>query len=609
MRIPGIYEHIPYIQIQSIRLRRCLVQGVFLVLFLTLTVDIVRSDQGSESGIEKTIVQNEHVAFDRRIVGGFRDALGAIQGNRISDASQKLVEIRKLADGENYNNIPDFSFDLIRKAKDQSLDSQTRLFLLDHAERLSPDHPGVLLSLSSAHKEFGISRSVSYLAKSLTTMSQYPLTMSSLIGRGLVYVIFALFISVFVATLLYLVSSSGELFISIATHFPRKTRGIMASVVFSLCLFLPLFLPFLLALSLWIVVLTVFSRRYKWLTISAGVMILSCLYGLPFAAEVIALSESTISRTLENVSNKNFMPRAQDNLDSMVLKDATNPMVLVVSGQLLQERGKIDAAKNAYARAKESAAFVPGLRYLTELNLGVHAYKTGNTSEAFAIWKKLYEEGWVEFELLYNLSIASLSNFDKEKHDFYFEIMRNKFYQKYEVLAGEQGEKPAPVLGQLPKIFLIDIVNISHRTLSHKKVPLDVFSYTFMARDGSGVFSEKFYTALAFLLFITGICQFRSSRVTYRYRGSLVTERIFFSLKKSMIWKYLPFGWCLTENKELSFLISFTFVLFCFLIATGVPFSLAHEQIDRGILVVSIPAVVVLILNIRPWAVSSRSEG
>jgi hypothetical protein len=607
MHVPDLFKKM--ISIQSIAVIGYFAHGLLFFLSLIFIPETVRSEQETKSVTDSVTVQDEFIVLDRRIVRVFRDALTAIQAESLSDASQKLVEVRSLADSKKYNNIPDFSFDLIRKAKNQSVDYETKLFLLDHAERLSPTHPGVLLSLSSAHRELGILRSISYVSKSFSHISQYPLTISSLIGRGLVFAIFAFFISVFVATLLYFVSNSGEILISVLALFPRKVRGIMASCVFMLCLFLPLSMPFLFALSFWILVLTVFSKKYKWLTVSGGVMILSFIYGLPFASEVIRLSESTISQTLENVSNKNFMPRAQDNLDSLVLNDSSNPMLLVVSGQLLQERGKIDSAKHAYAKATESTSFVPGLRYLTELNLGVHAFKSGNNSEAYSIWKRLYEEGWAEFELLYNLSIVSLSVFDKDKYDFYFELMKNKFYQKYEKVATEQGDKPTPLLGQLPKKFLLDIVMISHRTLSHKNSSLDIFSFTFLKKDLSGLFNKTFYAALAFLLFFVGIWQFRPSRVTYRYRGSLTTERIFFSLKNSRTWRYLPLGWCLTENKELSFLISCTFILFSLLIASGIPFSLAYEQIERGIMVASFPGVILLVLNIRPWAVSlNRKE-
>ncbi len=540
-------------------------------------------------------------SVDRDIVPFFKEALTAISKGEIAKASEALVKVRMHASSQGFKDIPEFSLDLIRRARDTNVSHEMKKLLYDHAERLSPDHPGVLLSLATAHKELGFKSSFKYFNKSISNMKDYPVTLASTLARLFVMGVCALCITIFLVTFLFLVSTSGEIYVAIATMFSKKTRGYLALVLFPLFVLLPLVFPFLFTLCVWAVFMPLLLKRLQWISFFTGGLVLSFVYGVPFASEVMTLSELKISKALESVTNKNYMPRVQDYLDQVAEQEAGSPMYPVFRGKLQQERGDLEAARASYESAMLLPNPSPAIAYVVQHNLGVYAFQKGDFQKAYSEWEKLYAAGWREFELVYNLSIVSLSLFKKEHYETYYELLLKKYPGEVEKVFEEQGETPAPLLGQLPRSFFIDVYKDKMFSSHSKKITLSVMSSSLLIPEIGGFFDARVYVVLSCVLFLVWIYQSMPGRVSYRYRGSLVTQRVFFSMKQNGIWKLFPFGWCLVEGKELFFLVSGSTLIFLVMVAFGVPFSIAYESVSGGIMFLVLPALLLLLVSVAPW--------
>jgi hypothetical protein len=546
-------------------------------------------------------------SIDSQIHTLFRDAVAAISKNNTARASEALVEIRILASKHRYNDIPDFSFDLIRRAK-ESTSKDMKGFLYDHAQRLSPNHPGVHLSLATAHGDLGFRKSSRFLLGSLNTMKDYPVTFAATAARAYVALVCAVFVTVFLVTFLFLVSRSGELYIAVATLFSKKTRGVFAVLIFPALIVLPLMLPFLLTLCLWGLMIPLLLKRLVWIPLFTAGLVFSLIFGIPFAQEVISLSERNTSKALESVINRNYMPGIQEYLDSVIENDRMNPMYPVFLGQVQQEQGDLESAKSAYEMAMPLVRSSSSLSYLIKHNMGVYAFQKGDIEQAYSEWRELYDQGWTRFELLYNLSIASLSLFKRDAYEEYYSGLLAKYPEQSKRIFEAQGEIPEPILGKLPTSFFVDVykdaLGVSRAETEGMSV---LYSSLFFPESGQFV-NQELYQMSGVLLLLVWFFLAIPRRVSYRYRGSLVSQRVFFAARQSRSWKLIPFGWCLVDGWDLYFLCMGTLVLFLVLLALGAPFPVAYEPVDGGLLVLLLPAVVVLLVSTRPSS-SKKKRG
>lgn len=569
----------------------------------------IRQTSNTVSKTRSTNLERQINSVDRQITVLFRDAISAVSEGRIAEGSKLLHEVRSQADTLGFKDIPDFSFDLLRRAKEEDVSVERRKFLYLQAERLSPEHPGVLMSLATTHRDIGFINSAKYLYKSISNTSEYPVFLATTLARTFVLFGCAIFVATFIVTFLFLIGNAGEIFVSIATIFSRKNRGIFAGLLFPVLLILPLLLPFMLVLCVWAGLIPLLLKRLKWIPFFAAVTVISFTYGMPFAREVITISELRVSKALESVINQNYMPRLQEYLDSVVEQDTKNPMFQVFLAQLQQQRGDLEEARQSYETAQK---YVQGatssLPYIIKHNMGVYAYQKKNVSLAYTEWKKLYDEGWREFELLYNLSIASLVLFEKDFHDSLYSLLLEKYPERAKKLFESHSETPQPLLGKLPKSFFRDIYGNSSHFFSSKEIEFSLLYTSYFLPVSAKELSREIYAGIAIVLLFIWISLCLPKKVSYRYKGSLVMQRIFFTIKQNEVWKAIPFSWCLFESRELFFLGGVTCSVFLLLVACGVPFSLAYEPVSDGMLVALFPLFALILYSIRPFRNVTQSE-
>ena len=210
-----------------------LIRGfTFLIIFLVCTPKIsVSSDDllYSESIIP---LSEESKNFDKLLKSHYMDAVDGISKDDIRLVSISLSKIKLLADEAGFKNLPEFSADLIRRANDPLISGEMRKVLFDNSFKLSKKHPYVLLLLASSASEIGHRKSFEYLKDAVSIINDYPITLWTTISKISIIAISALFLILVFVVFILLVSSSGEIYLSLATMFSRSIRGFFALFLF-----------------------------------------------------------------------------------------------------------------------------------------------------------------------------------------------------------------------------------------------------------------------------------------------------------------------------------------------------------------------------------------
>lgn len=572
---------------------------VLVLLSISLNLKLAHADLTVP--ISKT---GEWYAQDRKLVNKFRGALGLIGKNKLPQATEQLDSLRESLSVAGYRNAPDFSFKLIRTAKNIDLNKDTREFLYSHSENLSPTHPGVLLALSSVSSVYSLGASANFLLRAIAEMPHYPLTLISTIARTFIGFAVALLITLLIIVLVHLVSGSSELYVKFSVFFPKRNRGLLTCMTYLACMFIPLTMPLLLALVFWVTVLSFALARVMWLSLATGLMLVILFMCMPLAYRIVGVSESHISLALETSSQGGYTTRAQDHVDDMLKKDEANPVLLVLLGQILQERNQVTEAERLYRQTEGTKIDSKSIPYLIDLNTGVLEYNKGEIESAHLRWTKLYEDGWREFSLLYNLTLSSTYVFKDDQYRLYYSILQKSFSKDIKYVSSLQGDTPVPILGRLPKEFFFSLIKSSLGTFEHFTESSYAQFPNTLTSSIAGSVSREAYQFLTLLLFFLSYWQSKSSKVSYRYRGSLITKNIFLSIRNNQVWRYLPFAWCVVEKKEFILILSMSLMILFGLLASGAPVALTREQSD-GYILSLIPLFLLVIINIRPSRVTS----
>ncbi|HMO16963.1 MAG TPA: hypothetical protein PKA63_00835 [Oligoflexia bacterium] len=581
--------------------------GIFFVLFFILYFNLVSLSETNTKNLEINI-QNfrpdskselpRNNEADFLIRDTYKAALNFFKLKNLDQASVQFVLLRSFLTDNNYQGAPDLSYELISLAGDRSLGLEERKYLLFQAEKLTSNHPGVLIASSSLRDVNGVFESSKKFVRGLLLLPEYPVQMGIVISRVFILFVLSYYFCILFLIVFHLVSYGGELYYSISRIYPKTIfgipcRGLATVLTFVFILYLPLFLPAFITVICWGLMLLTFVPRPRFTALFMAFLLILSTFGMSRTRELLSILESPAVTTLERASNKLYAPRSIEVIEKIKKEDENNPYYHLLLGQIFHRSADLGLASEYYSKAENDAGIDRSITFLVRMNQGVIEYSKGNLSAAHNKWTELYNEGWNEFSLIYNLSISSVDMFDNETSLRLITYMQKNYPDEFRIVSEEQGERLKPLLASLPSNFLKDMIFnkiISGKGLFNQYTGesdnKDKIKYGF---DLLGTAPMVFYKGLIILLLVIGI--FRLKAPSQRYRGSLVTKRLFISLKYNVKnFRFFDATCNYLKSNELSSLMLLSYLSTVILIILNYPFSIVPSQ--QGGFVFLLPLVV-----------------
>lgn len=525
-------------------------------------------------------------SHDKALLSEFNNVLVAIAADDLDLAEHEILELQERSKSLGYAQLSEFSFRLIRSAKSYNGTSVDGRRILLMAEGLAPSHPGVLLSISSFTDSISSWEQVIYFKKALVNIIAYPLTGVSILSRLLVSISLGAIVSCFLVMLIILMSSWVELQNQGARLFSRKYKRLGGSILFFAAIVLPGLLPLLLAMLVWSLILAIALPRFWWITLVAA---LSATY-VEFLIEPSVLlnnfAESPSSRALEAIANNGFSPRLLDYVDDEVSKESSSPVWQVILGQLFQSRGDTERAMDYYEKARLNLEKEKSITYLISFNKAVSDLEHGENEKAFKALEELRLAGWNEFEVLYNISLASTLLHRVDVYERTFKILQEKFPKQLNQVLQAQGERPRPILASLPNKFFIEILRFELRRIwSFKSSNVTLGSYIKLGSCG-----------FAFLFSI--FCRLRKK--SQRYSRTFASRRLFQLARRNRFWLFMPLGWAIREGRMLSVFLYVNCWVVLTILITALPIKVFMES-QNGLRFLLPILILTVVLSFKPF--------
>jgi tetratricopeptide (TPR) repeat protein len=531
------------------------------------------------------LAEDVRYSHDKALLSQFNSVLTAISSNDLEVASREVLELKTQSAGLGYEELSEFSFRLIRSASSKENDPVIRKKLLNLAEQLSPNHPGVLLAISSFSDSVTMFEQLAYVKDVILNLHNYPLTSLSLISRFIVIVFVSIVLAAFCTLILILISSFVELRTQCAKLFSRRYKKIGSGVLLFGALILPGFLPLMAAMLLWSLLLTISSPRFWWLSLVVSIGTLYAEFMLEPSIMLAHFSESPSSRALESVANRGFSPRVVDYVDDEMTRGESGTVWCVILGQLFQSRGDEVKALEYYEKARLGLGQEQSISYLISFNTAVNDLEQGRAEKAFAVFTELSDAGWQNFELLYNLSLVSSILHKTELYDRTFKLLQSKYSGNLEKVLKVQGDTPKPILGRLPNNFFMELVRYEIKRI--KTVALATLSYLDLIEIGVCIISCIFslYYGLR--------------KRSLRYSRTFANQRLFQLTRRSRLWSFMPLGWTIREGRLLNLFVSLTIMKIMFILITAQPLRVSIGSIG-GFSCIAPILLLFLLSSIRP---------
>lgn len=507
-------------------------------------------------------------SHDKALVSVFNSALVSLSNNQVDEAEDAISDLRQQALSLGYSELSEFSFRLLRSARASTGTTSEKKQIVKMAESLSPQHPGVLLAISGFSDLFSSYEQLKYLKNGLLSLKNYPLTSISILCRLVTAISLASVLSAFVVLVIILITSLSELIARSGKLFSRKHKKVGGAAVVFLSIVIPGFLPLSAAMVLWSLLMMMALPRFWWMAVSISCFSFYLEFLLEPSVLLTSFMESPSSRALESIANDGFIPRIVDYVDDEVEKNTNNPVWYLILGQIFQSRGDDGKALENYRKAKLNLEKEKSISYLIALNNAVHDLQMGEAQIAFDKLIELKAQGWKQFEILYNISLASTILHKTDVYDDVFKEMQNRYDDKLHATLESQGDVPTPILGKLPNNFFIELISFELGRIF--KV-----SRAFMTT----------LKALEIILFI-GVAAFGIYRAitksSLRHSRTFINQKFYIDIRRNKVWSIIPLGWAIRDGKLFVLYVYLNISILLIILINAQPIKLFVES-DRGL--------------------------
>ena len=493
----------------------------------------------------------------------FYSALNLIYSGEFGPAARNLEEIREIASKMRYANLPDFSFELLRKAE-QSAKTEEAAFLLRKAVHLSPTHAAVALAASSS-SQLKPAESASILLRGLMLLPHHPLLLTGMLLTLVLVLLLSLTLALAAAAVIQLLVRREEIYTRLAKKIPPSRRGLLSAPLMVMLLVLPLACGLLVAAELWSLTLYRLRRKGRGQLFLCAAVFLAWGMLLPLLSRAAVNIRQQANQVLEETNNGSFTPLGEEFLKNALNEDPTDPLLLFALARIYELKGLDNEADKIYGQLIKTAGRESPFYLPASINIAGAAYLRGDYARAKNVLESLEKEGYSTFEMSYNMALTRLAMLDTNAYRSYYEQAKKMDEARLgrSERFGEEQRKPElaglPASAYLPLLFR-----------SSESVPVSVY-------EDYGVKCTRVARALLFhgtplLLLAAGAC-FLLLTVLIRARGEVKVAALDRALFSKKFWLFLPAGVQMAGDQALRGIFLLALLLTLIFLYFGFPVS------------------------------------
>ncbi len=537
----------------------------FVVEAGDITPEVPESSIDSLDVLESSTILPAEEVMNRK----FYHALNDVLANNFTGAAQKLRSVRGISYKQGYTGLPDYSIELIGRAKASMAEGrdQAAKFLIAQAVELSPDHPRVNLLAASFYKLVGVGNALSYLGTTFASMHRYPFFFGTLILNFLLVGLVAMTASFLVVCVIQLLRNGELLLAECAKPF---TIGIAQGLSS-----LPLFSGILGALAVWSLVLSYFKKGCRWLALMSGLAILAWGWGIPRMSMMGFNAETELFRVLEDINTGGYTPLGDELLFEELRHRPSDSYLLFAAAQSLHRKGLEFAASGLYQEVQVLTDERSSLYSTAALNLGALFYRDRRLAEAKKVLEQLEKRRIESFELYYNLALVHLALLDTANHREYYNKARAYDRGKLDALVVSTQESARVLHGRLPSSELSPLLMRRPPWLTNESYQSLVEAQQRLAASLMIGGNPSMLLFFGFLVAgLGGAVQMHWSRKKKKKRATISFSRILEPSRSSILWCALPAGMSLAGNSPIRGSWVFGLVLALLMFAFEAPMRL-----------------------------------
>lgn len=502
----------------------------------------------------------------------FYRAFNQVHEGKFAQAADSFLQLRKGAQAQGYENLPDYSFELLSLAH-QALEKEKReeaLFFIKHAAELSPRDARVSIVASSFVDVLGSSQALGYLMRFFRSAWFTPVLGAAVAINLLLLSLVASTISFFIVCVVQILKGGEIIYEVILKNLPRSVRGILSPLVVYVLLAAPLFGGILLAVSSWSLILAYLKRGCSWLGFLAGALSVSWALSLPILSTVGFNAELDINHVLENINNYSFTPKGEKLVLAHLKKEPNEPLLHFTLGQLRAQQGQLEEALSSFQRVLVDSGASEKLRESAELNIAGIMLRQGKAEKARELMARIEAGGNSSFELLYNFALTYLALLDTTKHSFYYARARDTDVNRLKVVESRGNAHQEPLLVVLPRseygpllfrsIGESDVAALDRSLRLQQRLSRELLVFA----DTSSL------TMFGIVVLVLGLGAIgrEEKRKSYRFSREMSVDRAV-----SSIWKIIPGGAFFAGEKPVPGLVLMGVFLALIISAVGAPLS------------------------------------
>ena len=473
-----------------------------------------------------------------------------VDGEKFGDAGDALSDLRGIAVGLGYQDLPDYSERLLDRAAllSESNRNTEASYLIRQAVALSPQDPRILFRASSFESALGHSTALSYFVDGMTLSLGRPMMVASFARNSVLAALMAGTLALLLVAVIQLVCNVRRVIINATRKASIYTRGLLGPLMFLVFMVLPLAGGLLVAIGCWCLVLSRFIKECRSLALIAGCAILGWALAIPSLQAVTLQLASELSGAVERSRFGAFSPADLALLSKESLSYGHDPIVRFSLGSALFRAGDLAGAEREWRAVSEvtEASGSQEVASVARLNRGVISFQNGDFIGAKSLFERAEEIGGKTFESSYNLSRVALAQLDTLAHDEQFEHARALDSQRLSALESSSADLNASLLSVQPRwsLYALRLLKPVAGADGSNAGAVEGKRSALVSTLIAGAHS----TSVIFLLGFTVIAaafwsRNKGARDFYRYRDG--------ALEHSRIWAIVPAGPFIVGNRPI----------------------------------------------------------
>ncbi|MBX7143065.1 MAG: tetratricopeptide repeat protein [Oligoflexia bacterium] len=348
-----------------------------------------------------------------RIQDTWRNILEAMGQHDLKRVNQLVIELDSLKLIADVRGLDSYALSLIDVARRHFKVGQRSeaAFYIRKALQLSPDSPIVLAKAFPLVRETSSISVPSYLSRIMNGVWSHPKVWLQLLKGSIYPLLLAFTFGVMVAILLTFVIKVDSLIRMIGKPISSAYRGLIAPLLLTLLVLLPLTLGPLWTVCAWCLCLYIFLPQHRWLGFigSAVLVAWGCLIPVRESLQTWLMNPGI--QTMLDGSSGEFREGASERLEALAAQRSRDGALFFSLGQALRRSGRYADAEHAFLRAE----VLLGSQAWTRAERAVNAYLSGNAQQADALFIEAEKLGLRNAAFYFNYSKVKLELLDTEK--------------------------------------------------------------------------------------------------------------------------------------------------------------------------------------------------